>query len=272
MWFGIFLSLSLVGAGVWLSFKERTRSAKDVTLDIAATFDEETVSGLVNRQAPRSFTKVFPILAAAITCFVRAVLMKSDLPGIVFPSLLAASVVYLIQKRMEEGRSQRRVKDIEYFLPIVMERLVMAVESGLDIVPALQTIIEIEVQHVERTRGAELDPVTTLFAKVIRLANAGTGFDAALNEVSKSVPCPALKHAFIHLGVAFRDGGEIIGPLRELSDATQAYFQESVEEEIAKMPVKATMPLVLTFAGLITFFIASPVVQIVSFASQAVPK
>jgi hypothetical protein len=86
------------------------------------------------------------------------------------------------------------------------------------------------------------------------------------------VECSALRHAFIHLAVAYSEGGELVMPLRELSDSTQLYYQESIEEEIAKMPVKVTLPLLCTFAGLIIFFLTTPLVQVLEMTSRALPK
>jgi hypothetical protein len=104
------------------------------------------------------------------------------------------------------------------------------------------------------------------------LTEAGLGFEQSLREVSGIVNCSALRHAFIHLAVAQKEGGELVMPLKELSDATQLYYQESIEEDIAKLPVKATMPLVCTFAGLIICFITAPLLQVISLTSQAVIK
>jgi hypothetical protein len=41
-----------------------------------------------------------------------------------------------------------------------------------------------------------------------------------------------------------------------------------VEEEIAKLPVKAVLPLVLTFAGLIVCFLTVPLIQVGSLTSK----
>jgi hypothetical protein len=71
-----------------------------------------------------------------------------------------------------------------------------------------------------------------------------------------------VKHALAHLALAYKQGGEVVRPLKELSDATQTQYQESVEEEIAKLPVRAVLPLMLTFTGLIICFLTVPVVQV----------
>jgi hypothetical protein len=68
--------------------------------------------------------------------------------------------------------------------------------------------------------------------------------------------------------MAHRQGGEIVRPLKELSDATQTAYQEAVEEMIAKLPVKAVLPLVVTFTGLIICFLTVPLMQVAAIATK----
>jgi Flp pilus assembly protein TadB len=162
--------------------------------------------------------------------------------------LLGAIAGELWYRRSKEREAAKQLKSMELNLPMTMERIVMAVGSGLDIVPALR----------EASAGAR-DPVSLLLAEVVERSEAGLPVAASLRSVSQGVPCPAVKHCFVHLALAYQQGGELVRPLKELSDATQQYYQESVEEEIAKLPVKAVLPLVLTFAGLIVCFLTSRV-------------
>lgn len=154
-----------------------------------------------------------------------------------------------------------------------MERLVMGVQAGLDVFATLKALLELE-SHAQpkQEEATKLDPVTELLRDVVHLTEKGLGFEDALQEVASRIPSPALRHAFLHLGVAHREGGELIYPLRELSDATQLYFQETVEEEIAKLPVKATLPLLVTFVGLLILFVTAPMLQVLDFLAQAGPK
>jgi pilus assembly protein TadC len=138
-----------------------------------------------------------------------------------------------------------------------MERIVMAVSTGLDIIPALG----------EAARGGR-DPVSEDLERIVALAEGGTPVDDAIRGVSENSPSPAVKHALIHLRLAHQQGGELVRPLKELSDATQTAYQELVEEEIAKLPVKAVMPLMLTFAGLIVCFLTVPFIQVGVIASK----
>ena len=161
----------------------------------------------------------------------------------------------------------------------------MAVQAGLDVIPALKAIVELDQKLIDASAQGENsqqggsalpqskpDPVSELLLIVTKLTESGLSFEQALRDVASLVNCSALRHAFIHLAVAQKEGGEIIMPLRELSDSTQLYFQESAEEEIAKLPVKATLPLICTFAGLILCFITSPLIQVLTLTARAVPK
>lgn len=181
--------------------------------------------------------------------------------------LSGLSLGYLVGQYRFRARNAHQLERLEQLLPIVMERLVMAVQAGLDVTAAVQAVINLEKKYATRRRDS-LDPVTELLELVLRLTESGIGFNRALRDVAEVVPSTALKHAFIHLAVAYEEGGELVMPLRELSDSTQLYYQEIVEEKIAKLPVKATMPLVCTFAGLIIFFITTPLLQVMNIVSS----
>ncbi len=168
------------------------------------------------------------------------------------------------RKTARRRYSVKQVREIEFFLPVVMEKMVMAALSGLDIIPAMKRVTEVTPRKV--------DPVTRLFAESLVLIESGSPVEDSLRCVIKDIPSPALRHAFMHLGFAYKEGGELVLPLRELSDATQLHYQERAEEEMARLPVKATMPLLLTFAGLILIFITSPLLQVAGILSKSVPN
>lgn len=190
------------------------------------------------------------------------VLLRRTLGVVVGPqeimfALLGGLAGELWYRGRKERRATRLLKSMELNLPMTMERIVMAVGSGLDIVPALR-----------EASSRVNDPVSALLSEVVDLAEAGLPVADSLRSVSRGVPCPAVKHCFVHLALAYQQGGELVRPLKELSDATQTYYQESVEEEIAKLPVKAVLPLVLTFAGLIVCFLTIPLIQVSSLTSK----
>lgn len=233
--------------------------------------DNGNVRYLRDRNSPRTSTPrrrySLTIPAAMVGAGVIAAICATSV-GMFFIALFfgAALGVLFSEARKRRVLAENKRK-LDYYLRIVMERLVMAVESSLDVLPAIAAVVELD-----RQRGTSIDPVTMLLWKIQQHCDAGEGFLEALQQAQHSVSSPSVKHALVHLGIAYREGGEIVQPLRELSDATQLQYQESVEEEIAKMPVKATAPLLCTFAGLIILFLTSPLIQIMKISGQAMPQ
>jgi pilus assembly protein TadC len=152
-------------------------------------------------------------------------------------------------------------------LPAIVERIVMAVHAGLDIIPAIERVVQLERKECN-ILGRKPDPVSFILENVLNRYYSGARLEEALEEHARKSASIAIRHAFIHLAIAHREGGEIIIPLRELSDATQLMYQEEIEEAINTLPVRATIPLVLTFAGLILCFLATPVIQVLNISQR----
>lgn len=172
---------------------------------------------------------------------------------------------------VEIKRSGKEDDELIFHLPIVMEKLVMAVQAGYDILPAIGLLRDLEqIDAQPRQDPSSIDPVSRLLEKIYDLSEAGMTFQQSLDVIVQRVKNPSIRHVFAHLALAFNEGGELTTPLLELSDATQLAFQEAVEERIAVLPVKAVMPLLLTFAGLLLGFITSPLIQLLHLTAKGV--
>jgi Flp pilus assembly protein TadB len=198
------------------------------------------------------------IIGAFVVALLRAVFFGFSPIGIVVAGGIGGLAGELFFSRRRENRKAYRLRQMEFYLPTAMERIVMGVGSGLDIVPAL----------LEASRKG-VDPISQLLNWVVKLSESGIPVETAFELASKEAACPSVKHAFIHLSLAYKQGGEIVRPLKELSDATQLAYQETIEEQIAKLPVKAVLPLVLTFTGLIVCFLTVPLMQLGSITDKA---
>lgn len=199
------------------------------------------------------------IIGALIIALFFIVCRKTSVVSLFFAMGIGALAGELYTSRRRENEKKLKLRRMEFYLPTVMERIVMAVGSGLDIIPALR----------EAALRAN-DPVSELMRWVVQLAESGVPVEAAFEMAAQQPLTPSVKHACLHLGLAYRQGGEIVRPLRELSDATQVAYQETVEEQIARLPVKAVLPLVLTFTGLIICFITIPLMQVGSLTKEVV--
>lgn len=260
--------LLTIAAAFWHFFAGRRRTARDVLLDLEESEERVTLRSPRRKKDPICF---IPFLTVVGALLLRLFFGATGLTGLIVTVLFSFSLGVFIMRGVEKARKRKHQDKINFFLPLVMERVVMAVQAGLDILPAIGAILKIEDAKPRHMSSVEEDPVCKLLERVRSQAESGLTLDESLRKVAESVENAALRHAFIHLSVAYREGGELVMPLRELSDATQLFYQEIVEENIAKMPIKATMPLLLTFAGLIICFITSPIIQILEILQDAMP-
>lgn len=248
-------------------FLQRRRHAQ-VFLDDLLDQQRETVVNDIPRKRrssrPTTSATLRPVpiglLCGLVAGFTDAPLVFSFLA---FLTGMAGS--YLFSKWHKRNAERRELEELDRMVPVVMERLVMAAQAGLDVTASIQSILDIEEYTTAHT---DKDPVTRLLQQVLHRAERGAGFTRALQSVAEEVPSIAVRHAFIHLAVAHDEGGEIVRPLRELSDSAQIFYQENLEEYISRLPVQATMPLLCTFAGLILFFLTTPLIQVIELLAN----
>ncbi len=246
------------------------RSARDVLDDLARSDDEiseESKPRESRRKKSDNRKQIFLFFLLALVLIVLKFVFFMPTEMLVVLGGMGAALLYLLTRYIGSRKPEHDIEGIEYHLPLIMEQLVMAVQSGYDVFSALKVVLDTEIDVVEHKRS----PMYALLLRTRTLIESGLTVEEALKEVSHTVPSPALRHAFLHLAIAHREGGELVRPLRELSDATQLYYQETVEERIAKLPVKATVPLVITFAGLLLMFLTSPLIKVMEMTSKGVP-
>lgn len=148
-----------------------------------------------------------------------------------------------------ESVGKARVAETLFYLPIVIEQLVIGVSSSLDIGPCIRKVIEMSE---ERNKS---NPVIELLEQAFLRVRSGHSLDESLEEVGKLMGIPELKHALNAIAQVSRHGGEVTRQLKELADAITVQREVAVESVIKKLELKATLPVALAFlAFLATLF------------------
>ncbi|MEY4669034.1 MAG: hypothetical protein RL518_1733 [Pseudomonadota bacterium] len=249
----VLFALCCVGGGLFVCTKgssEGDEIARDLLHDPCADLAPAIEPPPPSVSAPKQRATAWVI--GAVLVGGALMFFKQGTPVQVLSYLLLGALGgEVVHRKVCERRTKDLVRRLEFYLPTAMERVVMAVGAGLDIIPALS----------EAARKGT-DPVSDIFRSIVSLSEGGLRVEYAIEMTAHSVPSYPVKHALSHLSLAYKQGGEVVRPLKELSDATQTQYQESVEEEIAKLPVRAVVPLMLTFTGLIICFLTVPVVQV----------
>lgn len=261
---GVLLVGALGGIGViitrWLVTTSRlclveTIAALDETaelLDGTDTSRDSDPSNTTRLEKTASFLLWGGIIGGSIT-------------ATIFPDLAVATIAIGLSTGYIGGRviinraTPDEEKGVLLNLPMTLEKLLIAIHSGLDVVPALKVVT---------TTSGPLNPASRAFHRVVLLIEGGATVESALEQVASNSRSVPLKHVLLHLKVAHSRGGDLSFPLRELADATQVTYEQSIEEEIAVLPIKATAPLLCTFLGLLIIFLTGPIIGVVTAAQS----
>jgi Flp pilus assembly protein TadB len=164
--------------------------------------------------------------------------------GLIFGVLLGVQLPFSILDR----RIKQRSEDILFYLPLVVEQIVIGVSSSLDIGPCLQRVVQMSDERDSH------NPVTELLRHAQLLSKSGLSLSESLMEVGKLSGHNELKHTFMSLSQVSKHGGEITKQLQELADAVSSQRETKVEAKIKRLELEATGPVGLVFVGFMLIF------------------
>lgn len=155
-----------------------------------------------------------------------------------------------------------RQKEVEretlFRLPILLESIILLVEAGLGVLPALQRVMREE-------NGQDSSVVCRILGVCHSLAASGIPFGQALSIVSDSVPQRTLKHVLLHLDISGTEGGELVPALRNLSEYVHNEWKLSVETRVKRLENLVVFPVFASVMGLLVLTSAVPLVPVLEF-------
>lgn len=156
-------------------------------------------------------------------------------------------------------RERRFDRQLRYSTPLVLENLLLLVESGFGILPAVHKLVE-ETQ----LRSEEQAPLLHLLHTAYRYSLHGFSFKSSLTNVAQSIEHRLVRHIFLHLELAESEGGSIVANLRALCDHCHREWKLSVEERVRRLENIAVFPIFLAVIGLMFLTAAVPLIPILS--------
>lgn len=147
-------------------------------------------------------------------------------------------------------------REVLFRLPLFLESLILVVEAGMSVLPALESVIS----RKERLRHN--DPVSHVFSVVYRITSSGLPFDQSLEIVAGRMHVRALRHVLLHLDISANAGGELVPSLRALSDHAHIEWKLSVEERVRRLENFVIFPVFASVLGMILLISAVPLVPL----------
>lgn len=168
---------------------------------------------------------------------------------------------WYLRRRMREFE-----REVLFHLPLVLESLILLVESGLGILPAIERL-------VGRTHNnGAATPVHRLLRVVYELSAHGMPLKQALATVAEVVPIRVFRHVLLHLDISGSEGGELIPSLRSLSNHAHREWTHSVETRVRRLENLVVFPVFASVLGLMLLTVAAPIVPILEFQEKIETK
>lgn len=223
-----------------VKFRKSAKKKAKVTLD-----EKFFQAGLFYQQDKEFFTKfrAISIIVALVVSAILALMMGLGPDLFLGVMLMGGMVGYQVPFSWLDRKILARADDILYYLPLVIEQVVVGVSSSLDIGPCLATVVDMADERESH------NPVTDLIKRAQFFMKQGVPLEEAMAEVGRLSGHTELKHAFISLAQVARHGGEVTKQLQELADSVQTQRETKIDGKIKKLELEATGPVAFVFAG-----------------------
>ena len=219
-------------------------------------------AGLYTRRQ-RSFCKLTLLLLIS-SGGLTGILFSGTNSGLklVFATLIGSYLGILFWSCYLKQLTKNFEREVLFQLPLVLESIILLVESGLGILPALERIVALS-KH-----DGSANPVHRLLHIVYELSAHGMPLQHALATVAELVHIRAVRHVLLHLDISGSEGGELIPSLRSLSSHAHTEWKHSVETRVRRLENFVVFPVFASVLGLMLLTAAVPIVPILEFQER----
>ena len=197
-------------------------------------------AGFHSPQALQIFYALKAVLAialAVITLVATRFMPNVDAQSIMLYVAIAGAAGLLLPNYVLSKALERQLRLLRNGFPDALDLLVVCVESGLGLGPALQRVAEeINVSHPE---------LSTELATVNAEMRAGVQREKALKNLAERTGLPDIRGLVALLVQSMRFGTSVADALRIYSEEFRDKRMQAAEEQAAKIGTKMIFPLVL---------------------------
>ncbi len=252
-----------------LSTNEETLKARSVVTDIDWTNGNSALRHINDQLGKAGFFteaerrqarsgQIFLLIACTILGFSVGVYLGTS-SSVLFGAVVGLYLGTLSWLLFIKSRAKEFQREVMFQLPLVLESLILLVESGSGILPAIEQVI------ATRDGVRKQNPVIRFFRLVYELSSHGMPFSQALEVVADACEMKVLRHVLLHLEISGTEGGELVPSLRALSDYTHTEWKLSVEARVKRLENLVVFPVFASVLGLMLLTVAVPIVPVLQF-------
>ena len=190
---------------------------------------------------------------------------KGTIPATIIASLIGAYLAVLIVFVGLKYYAEKFKRQMLFQIPIILESMILLIESGLGIIPALEKVTAGSKTNSQFDEQYHLDnKVIRLFRLVYQLTAGGITFSQALEKVANATDIKVLRHVLIYLDVSASEGGELVPALQSLSEHTHSEWKMTVEARVKRLESLVVFPVFFAVIGLTLLIAAVPILPVLN--------
>ncbi|MFQ0994483.1 type II secretion system F family protein [Gilliamella sp. BG2] len=169
-------------------------------------------------------------------------------------------IVIILPDRLVKKQTEKRIKRISQDLPLIIDMMAIMVKSGMTVENGFR-YLSTKVKPINRD-------VATILERACLMMDVN-GIELSIDLIQREVPCKEVRMFCITLKRSISYGNSIYDALLELSAEIREVQKLTIEERIAAIAAKMTMPMMVFFLVPVLVVVVAPVIMnIISTLSQ----
>jgi tight adherence protein C len=179
-------------------------------------------------------------------------LVEFDSTVLVITLFVISIMVIMLPDMIVKKQTAKKIKKISLDLPLIIDMMAIMVRSGMTI------------ENGFRYLSTRVKPVNKDVASILEracLMMDVNGIELSIDLIQKEVPCKEIRMFCVTLKRSISYGNSIYEALLELSAEIRELQKLTIEERIAAIAAKMTVPMMIFFLTPVLVIVAGPVVM-----------
>lgn len=227
---------------------------RHVAFEKIAEKNSLTVSFLRRFQEQNSWKIYAIIIAFSFFYLVNQIFYFIELSSnvLIIVLFLIIIVVIILPDKLIKRQTEKRIRRISQDLPLIIDMMAIMVKSGMT------------VENGFRYLSTRVKPINKDVAVVLEracLMMDVNGIELSIDLIQREVPCKEVRMFCITLKRSISYGNSIYDALLELSAEIREVQKLTIEEKIAAIAAKMTMPMMIFFLVPVLVIVVAPVIM-----------
>jgi tight adherence protein C len=227
---------------------------KNIAFEKIAAKNSVSLSFLRQYQEKNSWKVYTVIIGFSFFYLINQIfsLIEFDSTILVIALFVMVVMVIMLPDMLVKRQTAKKIRKISLDLPLIIDMMAIMVRSGMTIENGFR-YLSMRVKPINRDVAAILERACLMMDV--------NGIELSIDLIQKEVPCKEIRMFCVTLKRSISYGSSIYEALLELSAEIREIQKLTIEEKIAAVAAKMTVPMMIFFLAPVLVIIAGPIVM-----------